>query len=307
MPAKASLTLTFSARAMDCAGVKIDIPSESVDPGEVVRVVLWGGAADDLDGYTLRQGAQNLGAGTVESHPGQTEVKFFELAGTFAPLKFDWPVASLVSVHAHSGVMAETAEGIRCVAMPGGNLRHFFGRTGARCLTSTTGAPKMYGTIRAEATRSPHCRVWEWTVPQVPDMDFSGDGCPAASQRDDGDSVQCWFFLSRYGVLQEEFSVELSAYRVKDKLCGAASDLLSFIWEPSRKCSGWYRACQLHEQAHASDVLYVPDDARPGNDLAGGAAAGTNGDQQSSVLPWLLHGVTPQQDVIEFTGMRYDW
>ncbi|MDQ7832035.1 MAG: hypothetical protein RDU30_09895 [Desulfovibrionaceae bacterium] len=305
MPAKASLVLTFSARDIDCAGVKIEIPSESVDPGEVVRVVLWGATPDDLDGYTLRQGAQNMGAGTLSSHPGQTEVKFFELAGTRDPLRFSWPISSLVSVLAHSGVMAETSAGVTLLAVPGGNLRHFFGPVGSRCLAYTTGAPKMYGTIRAEATRAAACRVWEWTVPEVPDPDYSGDGCPPPEQRDDGDSVQCWFFLSRYGVLQEEFSVELSAYRVRDKLCGAESDLMAFIWEPGRKCSGWYRACQLHEQLHASDVLYVPDDARPGNDLAGGAGAGTNGDQQSSVLPWLLHGVTAKQDVIQFTGMRY--
>lgn len=212
MPAKASLTLQFSSRDPECGGVKLWVPAGDVDPGEVVRVFLWGAAASDLEGYTLTQGANNLGAGTIENMPGQTEHRVFHLNGDRALQKFNWPITRVSRVLAYGPLLRMNGDNPEVVANAGEDVTHLFQRSGPRCLGHVYGVPDLMGSIQAWADRSPWCRVWEWVAPEEPDTDFTGDGCPPEDQREDQEPGTAWFFLLRWGILQEEFSLEVKPY-----------------------------------------------------------------------------------------------
>lgn len=212
MPAKASLTLQFSSRDPDCGGVKLWVPAGDVDPGEVVRVFLWGSAASDLEGYTLTQGANNLGTGTIENMPGQTEHRVFHLQGDRALQKFNWPIIRVSRVLAYGPLLRMNGDNPEVVANAGEDVTHLFQRSGARCLGHVYGVPDLMGSIQAWADRSPWCRVWEWTAPEEPDTDYTGDGCPPEDQREDQPPGTAWFFLMRWGILQGEFDLEVKPY-----------------------------------------------------------------------------------------------
>ncbi len=307
MPAKASLLLKFSASDAECGGALLNVPEVSVDPGEPVPIYLWAATESELDGYTLAQGAAGLGPGELRWYPGQTEVKYFDMGGTNFVKRFDWPVSGIMSVRAHGSLFSEAGGVITPLAGPGEDVSRYFARQGGRCLAVVPGTPKLYGTVRAEATRPPCCRVWNWIAPDEPSRDFTADGCPPTSQRDDDGTATAWFFLFRYGVLREEFALTIEPYVPETPgedadYCAATAELIAFVTAASRQCSGWYRACRLHALGDGAEISYVPDDSGADNDLAAGAGTGSNGQHASTKWPVMLHGVTPQQDLISLTG-----
>ena len=212
MPAKASLVLTFSTRDPECGGVRIEASGGDVDPGERVRIFLWGASEADLDGYTLAQGGDFLGQGVLDALQGQTEVKLFHLQGDRAAQKFDYPAARLSSVRAYGHLWRLDGDAVVPVANPGEDVTHLFVRSGPRCLAHAYGTPGIMGSVLAEVERSPWHRWWEWVAPMEPDKDFTADGCPAEDRREDEAPGTCWFFLMRFGVLQEEFTVDIDPY-----------------------------------------------------------------------------------------------
>ena len=75
MSTSQTLTLNYSADGLS----KLEVPKQTVQPGEPVRIYLWGRSAEDLMGYKLGQGAENLGPGTLRQYPGQTTEAYFDL------------------------------------------------------------------------------------------------------------------------------------------------------------------------------------------------------------------------------------
>jgi hypothetical protein len=199
-------------------GVKIDVPATSVDPGEVVPIYLWGVSADALEGYALAQGADSLGGGTLRQYPGQTEARLFDLDGSGGLKAFTWPVLRLLSVAAVGPCFVVDGKDVSLVALPGEDVtRHFrlSGNALAPAVDSAVGG-KLCGSVRATAARSPWCREWSWTVPDEPLAGLPDILCPGTDEARDETSY--WFFLLRWGVLAEEFSLALAwtdSYREK--------------------------------------------------------------------------------------------
>lgn len=212
MPAKASLTIRFNEYDPECGGVKIQVPKADVDPTEAIRIFLWGPSEASLKGYTLTQGAYNLGSGILDCMPGQIEHKLFHMQGDKAPHKFDWPMSSINRVHAYGHLWKMNGSLPEAVANPGEDVTRLFTRSGSRCLLHLRETPALMGSIQAWSNITPWCRVWEWTAPREPNTDFTGDGCPPEDQREDQPPGTAWFFLMRWGILQEEFKLEVKPY-----------------------------------------------------------------------------------------------
>jgi|GEM_PF-5969467 len=202
-----TMLVPFSSSGQENGGVKIEVPAQSVDPGEPVRMYLWGASADALAGYTLTQGADGLGAGTLRQYPDQTEAHLFELDGTGGLRAFDWPVVGLMTVVAVGHCFVVDGNDVAVVALPGEDVTRFF-RLSGNALAPAVGAPKLVGTVMGTAARSPWCREWRWTAPAKPSAGFPDGTC--TDDEDDRDDTAYWFFLLRWGVLAEEFSMSLS-------------------------------------------------------------------------------------------------
>lgn len=170
-----TLIINYSADGLR----KIDVPSQAVDPGETVRVYLWGRSAEDLSGCRLDLGADTLGPGKLRQYPGQTEEKYFELMGENSPQDFDWPALSLARAEAYGNLYAVDGNDVSLVALAGEDVTRLFKLSGnslIRCPEPL--APLLTGTVRAVANRSPWCREWEWVVPGVPASGSrEGGGC----------------------------------------------------------------------------------------------------------------------------------
>ena len=202
-----TMLVPFSSSGQENGGVKIEVPAQSVDPGEAVRLYLWGASADALAGYTLTQGADGLGSGTLRQYPGQTEAHLFDLDGTGGLSSFDWPVVRLMTVIAVGHCFVLDGNDVSVVALPGEDVTRFF-RLSGNALAVATAAPKLVGTVMATAARSPWCRRWCWTTPAKPAVGFPDGTC--TDDEDDRDDTAYWFFLLRWGVLAEEFSIDLA-------------------------------------------------------------------------------------------------
>ncbi|EFL53112.1 hypothetical protein DesfrDRAFT_0160 [Solidesulfovibrio fructosivorans JJ]] len=207
MSAVQTMLVPFSSSGQENGGVKIEVTAQTVDPGEAVRLYLWGASPDALAGYSLTQGADGLGAGTLRQYPGQTEARLFDLDGTDGLKSFDWPVVRLLTVVAAGHCFVVDGNDVSVVALPGEDVTRFF-RLSGNALAPAENAPKLAGSVLATAARSAWCREWRWTTPAKPAAGFPAGTC--TDDEDDRDDTAYWFFLLRWGVLREEFSMELA-------------------------------------------------------------------------------------------------
>ncbi len=201
-----TLLVPFAAAGQENGGVKLSVPAQSVDPGEAVRIALWGASGAALAGYGLNQGSDGLGSGTLRRYDGQTEARLFDLDGATELHAFDWPVASLVSVVAVGQVFVAEGNAVRLIGLPGEDLTRFF-RLSGNALARIVGGPRMIGAVRATAVRSPWCREWIWRTPVAPAVAGAAD-CDSGDEA--RDETGYWFFLLRFGVLRSEFSLTLA-------------------------------------------------------------------------------------------------
>jgi len=202
-----TLLVPYSSAGQENGGVKIEVPGQSVDPGESFRIYLWGKNEAALDGYTLTQGSDGLGAGTVRQYPGQTDAELFGLDGTGGLKDFNWPVLSLLSVVAIGQCFVVDGNDVSLFALPGEDVTRLF-RLSGNALAPAVGAPKLCGTVRATAARSPWCREWPWITPATPASGLPAGTCDSGDK--DRDAADYWFFLLRYGVLVHESSLSLA-------------------------------------------------------------------------------------------------
>ncbi len=262
-----TMLVPFSASGQDNGGPKLDVPAEAVNPGEVVRIYLWGRDAAALDGYTLSQGGTPLGAGQLMAFPGQTTAPVMELIGTATGKAFDWPVHSLASVVALGALYHVDGNDVAVVALPGEDVtRHF--RLSGNLLLPAADAPLLVGSVVATARRSPHCRVWSWTAPASVRAGEPSGLCP--DDFEERDAEDFWFFLSRYGVFQEDFSLSLSIpgrSSGADVPCGWASGLRSILFDAANRLRGLYRACNFDDAAVDTFEDAWADDSGYGNTL----------------------------------------
>lgn len=261
-----TMLIPFSASGQDNGGPKLDVPAEAVNPGEAVHVYLWGRDAAVLDGYVLSQGSTPLGAGQLMEFPGQTTAPVVELIGTATGKAFDWPVHSLVSVVALGTLYQVDGNSVAVVALPGEDVtRHF--RLSGNLLLPAADAPLLVGSVVATARRAPHCRVWSWTAPASIRPGEPSGLCPDAFE--ERDTEDFWFFLSRYGVFQEDFSLSLSipGRTGSDVPCGWAASLRDILFTDANRLRGLYRACNFDDAPVDTFEDAWADDSGYGNTL----------------------------------------
>jgi len=185
MTSAVTVLLNYSADGLR----KLSVPSQTVNPGETVKIYLWAKTRADLDGYDLRQGPDTLGRGVLRQYPGQIEEQYFELAGDGALQDFDWPVVSLASVTAYGNLYADIDGAVSLVALPGEDVTRLFKLSGNSLARNVeAGAPKLFGTVRARSNRAPWCLEWAWTVP--------GGGVTVADNYDFGRTPLLYFDAS---------------------------------------------------------------------------------------------------------------
>lgn len=263
-----TMLVPFSSSGQDNGGPKLDVPAQAVNPGEAVRIYLWGRDAAALEGYVLAQGATPLGAGQLMEFPGQTTAPVMELAGSARGEAFDWPVHSLISVTALGALYHVDGNAVAVVALPGEDVtRHF--RLSGNLLLPAADAPLLVGSVVATARRSPHCRVWSWTAPASVRPGEPSGLCPDDFEARDAEDF--WFFLSRFGVFQQDFSLSLSIPGRdggSDVPCGWAASLRDILFDAANRLRGLYRACNYDDAAVDTFEDTWADDSGYGNTLA---------------------------------------
>jgi hypothetical protein len=261
-----TMLIPFSASGQDNGGPKLDVPAQAVNPGEAVRIYLWGRDAAALTGYTLTQGATPLGAGALMEFSGQTTAPVMELIGTATGKAFDWPVQSLVSVVALGTLYQVDGNAVAVVALPGEDVtRHF--RLSGNLLVPAVNAPLLVGSVVATARRSPHCRVWSWTAPASIRPGEPSGLCP--DDFEERDAEDFWFFLMRFGALQEDFSLSLSipGRTGSDLPCRWSTSLRDILFADANRLRGLYRACNFDDEAVDTFEDAWADDSGYGNTL----------------------------------------
>lgn len=263
-----TMLVPFSASGQDNGGPKLDVPAQAVNPGEAVRIYLWGRDAAALDGWTLTQGAAPLGAGQLMAFPGQATAPVMELIGTATGKAFDWPVHSLISVTALGALYQVDGNAVAVVALPGEDVtRHF--RLSGNLLVPAADAPLLVGSVTATARRSPHCRVWSWTAPASIRPGEPSGLCPEDFEERDAEDF--WFFLSRFGAFQEDFSLSLSIPGRdggSDLPCRWSTSLRAILFADANRLRGLYRACNFDDEAVDTFEDTWADDSGYGNTLA---------------------------------------
>jgi hypothetical protein len=210
-----TLLVPYSASGQENGGVKMDVPAQSADPGEPVRMYLWGRSREALDGYGLTQGAARLGAGRLARYDGQTEMALFDLDGSGGLSAFTWPVLSLATVTAVGRLYHVAGNAVSLIALPGEDVTRYF-RLSGNALAAGLDMPVLTGTVAATAHRSPWCREWEWIAPKEPASGLPEGTC--TDDEDERDGAAYWFFLMRHGVLVEEFSLTLAETDALDEV-----------------------------------------------------------------------------------------
>ena len=261
-----TMLVPFSASGQDNGGPKLDVPAEAVNPGEAVHIYLWGRDAAALDGYVLSQGATPLGAGQLMEFPGQTTAPIMELIGTATGKAFDWPVLSLASVTALGALYQVDGNAVAVVALPGEDVtRHF--RLSGNLLLPAADAPLLTGSVTATARRAPYCRVWSWTAPASIRPGEPSGLCPEDFEERDAEDF--WFFLLRYGALQQDFSLSLSipGRTGSDLPCRWATSLRDILYTDANRLRGLYRACNFDDAPVDTFEDAWADDSGYGNSL----------------------------------------
>jgi hypothetical protein len=274
-----TLLVPYSASGQDNGGVKMDVPAQSADPGEPVRMYLWGRSREALDGYALNQGAARLGAGRLGRYDGQTEMALFDLDGSGGLSAFTWPVLSLAAVVAVGRLYHVVGNAVSLIALPGENVTRYF-RLSGNALAAGLDRPVLTGTVAATAPRSPWCREWEWIAPRKPAEGLPEGTC--SDDEDERDGAAYWFFLMRYGSLVSEFSLTLSEYdegtadpggdEPDADACGWTATELDYLFDSSRGLVAMYRACNLSGSA-GQNLTTWPDESGVGNTLYIGAGS----------------------------------